>query len=36
MMLGLPIDSFILLLIAPALILTPMFYYCWKIRKRTP
>jgi hypothetical protein len=32
MMLGLPIDSFIVLFVVPALILTPMFYHCWKMR----
>ncbi len=35
MMLGLPIDSFILLFVVPVVILIPMFYYCWKIRKRS-
>ena len=33
MILGLPISSFILLFILPAMILTPMFYCCWLIKK---
>ncbi len=33
MMLGLPWDSFILMFVLPALIVAPMFYYCWLIRK---
>ena len=32
-MLGLPLSSFVLLFVLPALVLAPMFYYCWLIRK---
>ncbi len=32
-MLGLPLSSFIMLFVLPALVLIPMFYYCWLIRK---
>jgi hypothetical protein len=32
-MLGLPLDSFILLFVLPTLVLIPMFYYCWQIKK---
>lgn len=31
--LGLPLGSFILLLVLPTLVLIPMFYYCWQIKK---
>jgi hypothetical protein len=32
-MLGLPLSSFIVLFVLPALILAPMFYTCWLIKK---
>ena len=32
-MLGLPLSSFLLLIVFPALILAPMIYYCWLIKK---
>ena len=31
--LGLPLESFIMLIVLPTLVLIPMFYYCWQIRK---
>jgi hypothetical protein len=33
MMLGLPLESFILVFVLPALIVAPMFYYCWLISR---
>ncbi len=32
-MLGLPFASFVLIFVLPAIILAPMFYRCWQIRK---
>jgi len=31
-MLGLPLSSFLLLFVAPCLVLVPMFYYSWLIK----
>ncbi len=31
-MLGLPLDSFVLLFVLPGLVLLPMFYYSWLIK----
>ena len=31
-MLGLPLSSFLLLFVLPALVLAPMFYYSWLIK----
>ena len=32
-MLGLPLSSFVLLFVLPTLVLIPMFYYAWLIKK---
>ncbi len=32
-MLGLPLDSFMILIGLPALVVALMFYHCWQIRK---
>jgi len=34
-MLGLPFASFMLLFVLPGLVLAPMFYYSWRLRKGT-
>lgn len=31
MTLGLPLSSFLLLFVLPALVLAPMFYYSWRL-----
>lgn len=33
---GLPLSSFLLLFVLPALVLAPMFYVSWRIKKLPP
>ena len=32
-LIGLPVGSFILLIVLPTLVLITMFYYCWQIKR---